>query len=325
MLRSFRNIFVAGLTVLAFPAAPVLAWEPTGPVTVVVPYAAGGGTDAVFRTLVQVINDNDLSAVNWIVENRDGGGGMTGMRYVINQAQNEHLLVALTPGHLVVPKLQNLPISWEDLTPIANVVIDPQLLVTTLESPYETMDDLAEALRSETEQPRMAGGVVGQDDHLTSLMLDQAIGRRSNYISFTGGGELRQALMGNHVDAGWLNPSEMRGLMPEDGGNIVPLAVALETRIDSMPDVPTFQEFGLDVVYDMFFRALAAPGGIAPEVAEYYSGVVAAAAQQPAWLEFVEQSGTVPTLLLGEEAGAAFARWDERLDELVPEVLAAQN
>jgi putative tricarboxylic transport membrane protein len=320
-----RTLLTAiGAISFALSTGPSQAWEPDSPVTVVVPYGAGGGTDNVFRQLAQIINENNLSPTNWIVENRAGGGGMNGMRYVAQQEGNDHLLMAMTPGHLMVPKLQNLEITWQDMTPVANLVIDPQVLVTTAESPYSTVEEIIEALKSDAEQPRMAGGVVGQDDHLTSLILDQAIGKRSRYIAFTGGGELRQALLGGHVDAGWLNPSEMEGLLPKDGGNLVPLAVALEERIDRFPDVPTFREVGLDVVYDMFFRAVVAPGGIDDEVVEFYIGVIEEAVEQPAWKEFVAKSGAVPHVVTGDDFAAALERWDARLEELVPDV-QAQN
>jgi putative tricarboxylic transport membrane protein len=320
-----RRTFAAGLAAcgLAVSAgaasAASAAFAPTKPVTLVVPYGAGGGTDLVFRTLVQIINDKKLGGQNWVIVNREGGAGMNGMNYVLGIKGDEHTLMALTPGHIVIPKVQGLSSSWKDLTPVANLVTDPQILVATQQSGFKSIDDVLAAIKGGREV-RFAGGAIGQDDHLTHLLFQNAAGKKVTYVAFKGGGDMRQALLGGHVEAGWLNPAEISGLTVKDGGTLTPVAVALDKRLEDLPDVPTLKEKGVDVVYDMFFRSLVAPGGVSPEVVDFYVSVIDKAVAEPEWKAFVKKIGSLDDYKTKDAFKTALEGWDAKFNALVPEL-----
>jgi putative tricarboxylic transport membrane protein len=293
------------------------AWEPSETVTLLVPYGAGGGTDAVFRQLAQIINDEGLSGTRWIVENREGGSGTTGMREVAGQEGEEHLLLATTPGHISVPISQDMDISVQDLTPVANTLIDPQVLYTVQGSGYESVDAIIEALTDEAKSVSFGGGPAAQDDHLTTLLFERETDTSVNYIPFDGGGDLKTAVLGGQVDVGWLNPSEAAGQTVAEGGDLVPVAVALEEPLEELPDVPTFADAGYDVVYDMFFRALMAPPGVSDEVTAYYGDVVEQATETQAWQDFLEQNKVSSNFLGPDEFASALDDWSSEVQGLL--------
>ena len=317
-----KRMFTAGIAACGLALSTgfaAAAYVPEKPISVIVPYGAGGGTDLVFRTLVQIINDKKLGGQNWVIINREGGAGMNGMTYVLGLKGDKNTLMALTPGHIVIPKLQGIDASWRNLTPVANLVTDPQILVATGQSGYKTIGELVAGIKG-GKDVRFAGGAIAQDDHLTHLLFEQALGKKVSYVAFKGGGDMRQSLLGGHVEAGWLNPSEIEGLTPKDGGTLIPVAVALDKRLADLPDVPTLKESGVDVVYDMFFRSLVAPGGVPQDVVDYYVSVIDKAVAEPEWKAFVKKLGSLDAYMTKADFAKALEGWDAKFTGLIPQI-----
>lgn len=301
-------------------SAQAQGFEPSQSITLVVPYEAGGGTDLVFRTIAEAINKNNIDSVRWVVENRSGGSGTNGMRYVQSQGDDPHVLLATTPGHVTVPQLQNLDVSISDLTPIANLLVDPQMLWTHKSSPYKSVQDVIQGIQQDPESVSIATGPVGQDDSLTTALLEQAAEARFNKVPQAGGGDVTTALLGQQVGVGWLNPAEAAGKTVKEGGQLRPLAVALEDRLDSYPDVPTFKEKGHDVVYDFFFRAAMAPPDVSKEVANHHVSVLREATKTDEWQSFIKETQVLGRFTGGQEFDQALSGWTDRINELLAEV-----
>jgi putative tricarboxylic transport membrane protein len=311
------------LTLLAGPAA-LADWEPTQPVTVVVHWSAGGGTDVVFRGLTDIINEQNLSPQPWVVTNRTGGAGMNGFTYLVDQAGDPHTIGAITPSILVTLLMQPIDVDWRQTTPLGNLILDPQFLVVHDGTPFRTIEDFVEVARDNPGTVTVAGAQIGQEDHLTNLMMEQAIGIETRFVAVEGGIQVKQNLLGGHVDGGWLNPSEYVGSLVEDGGNLVLLGIALDQRIDAYPDVPTFIESGYDVNFDMFFRGVVAPADIPAEAVAFYERVLEEATSTPEWKAFTDRIMVEPVFIPPAEYTDALERWESQLSELVPLVQAAQ-
>ncbi|MDX9860747.1 MAG: tripartite tricarboxylate transporter substrate binding protein [Rhodospirillales bacterium] len=311
---------------LAAPVPADAAWQPEKEVTLVIPYAPGGGTDVIGRILVKVVNENNLSPVPWVAVNRAGGGGLVGMKYVIDRAGDKHTITLVTSTGVVTSKLQGSVINWRKLTPISNLILDPQFLATHTESGFKSIKDVIDFAKKNPTQLRVAGATIGSEDSLCALMMQKYAGVETQYVAFEGGGDVRKNLMGGHVHVGWLNPSEMEGLMVKDGGKIVPLAVALNEPFPAYPDVPTFASAGYPgVVFDLFFRGILGAPDIDPEVAAFYDGIIGKAVQHPEYKEALDK-GKIPALYLNTaDFGKAIERWDASLGELVPLVKAIQK
>ncbi|MGV0745210.1 tripartite tricarboxylate transporter substrate binding protein [Mycolicibacterium sp. XJ870] len=295
-------------------------WSPSETVRVIVPYDAGGGTDIAFRQLTEIINSDKLSDVRWVVENKEGGSGTTGMRYVASQGGNESVLMATTPGHISIPILQNLDVSIKDLTPVANTIIDPQVLFAYEGSGLTSAEQIVTKLTDAPESLSIAGAPIGQDDHLSTLVFEGATNTTFNYVPFSGGDEVKTNILGGQVDVAWLNPGEAEGQRVDQGGPLVPIAVALEDRLEgSLDGVPTFVEGGYDVVYEMFFRGVTAPPDVSEASVDYYADVIKKATETEDWQEFVAQAQAKPFYLSPPEFAESLAAWTDTVNSLIAE------
>lgn len=325
---SLKWLAVAGTTALVtFSFAPDghAEWTPEQPVTLIVPYAAGGGTDIVARALVEVINTNELSPHPWVVVNRPGGGGMTALQYMVSRPDDPYNLTMFTSSGMTSAMLQeDLGLSWEQLTPIANLIVDVQYLVTHQDSGLETLEEVMAFAKENPGQLRVGGAAIGNEDHLNTLMWQENTGIEVRYVAHQGGGEVKQNIAGGHLELGWLNPSEMRGFLVEDGGTVFPIAVAWAERQEEFPDVPTFVEQGYDVVFDSFFRGIMGPGEMTEDQVAFYADVLAEATDHPDWQDALVEQSLPGQYIGGADYQAALERWDQVLTELMPLVREAQ-
>lgn len=317
---------LAAATAVALSATGAAAeWTPEKPVELIVPYRAGGGTDTVARAVVEVINENELSPQPFVVVNKPGGGGMTGLKYMVDRPDDEHTITMMTSSGMTSAMLQSgLGLSWEQLTPIANLILDVQYLVTHNESGLESLDDVIAYAEENPGQLTVGGAAIGNEDHLSTLMMISQGGLDVRYIPFQGGGEVKQNIAGGQVDVAWLNPSEMRGFLLEDGGTVFPVGVAWPERTDDFPDVPTFAEKGYDVVFDSFFRGILGGGNMSDEARDFYAGVIEQATQTEDWATALEERGLPGQYIGATDYQDALERWDEKLSALMPLVEEAR-
>lgn len=328
-MKSFYPLKVLASICAALPFAflasgPAASWEPTKSVTLVVPFNAGGGSDTFARMLAKLASEKGFSPVPWVVVNRAGGSGMVGLEYVVNQQGASDTLFLSGISAVAIPQLQKLPISWKKLTPIANLSTEPQVLITHDKSGYSTLENFLKAARVEERAVTIGGGAIGQDDHITNLMLEDAAKIKTRYVAFNGGAEVRQNIMGGHIDAAWMNPAEYEGALKSQGGNLVPLAVALDTRATGLPDIPTFKELGLaSVNYTMLFRGVWAPGGVSDEVRDYYIGTLSKVTETDEWKKFMQSQKLDVEFTPGDQFHRALTKMDQQIEALLPAIKAA--
>jgi putative tricarboxylic transport membrane protein len=293
-------------------------WKPEKPVTLIVPFGAGGGTDVTARALVEVINKNGLSPQPWVVVNKPGAGGLNGVRYIKERAGDPYTLVAMVTSSMTSGLMQaDLDLGWRQLTPIANLGVDIQYLCTNTSTPFKTVEEFLKYAKDNPGKVKFGiGGGLGSEDHLTTLMLVQK-GYDVRPVTFEGGGELKKNIAGGHVDAAWLNPSEMKGFLVEDGGTVYPIAVAWPERTADFPKVPTLREKGTDVVFDAFFRGVMGPANLSPEASKFYSEVIGKAVQDAAWKKMLTDLGIYGAYKPAPEFKQALEKWDHDLSELL--------
>lgn len=201
----------------------------------------------------------------------------------------------------MVSVMEKLPLSVTLLTPIARLLLDEQLYWVKWDSPYKSIKDLVNAAKKAPGSIKVAGVVIGSEDHVTNILFETAAGIKANYIPYRGGGDIMRELLGGHVDVGILNPSE--AVSQYEAKMVRPLAVASQKRLPGMPEVPTFREEGYDVVFEEFQRGVAAPPGIPPEAANYYVDLMRRVTETPRWKAFVKENMVTPAFLAGKEFG----------------------
>jgi len=296
------SVLLSVVIAIAIFSVPVQgAWQPSKPVEFVVPWAAGGGSDVIARTVTAIASEEKLAPVPLVVVNKVGGSAMTGLTYVLGKKGDPHTLSFVAWTNLVAPIMEKLPFRVTDLTPIARYLLDEQLYYVQWDSPYKSIKDVVGAAKKSPGTIKVGGVVIGSEDHVTNLMFEAAAGIKTNYIVFRGGGDIMRELLGGHVDVAILNPSE--AIAQQEAKKIRPLAVTSRKRLSGMPDVPTFREEGFDVVYESFFRGVSAAPAIPPEVAAYYVELMRRVTQSPKWHAYIKETMVTPAFMGGKEFG----------------------
>lgn len=280
--KLFQMAVVVLLVILASVIGGQAAeWKPSKPIEFVAPYAPGGGSDVLARSIASVIDAEKLSPVPLLVVNRAGGNGLVGTTAVAQQRGNPLTLLTFISGQASAPLVAGGgSATFRDLTMIALLAIDEQLIVVKTDSPLKTIEDVVAAARQRT--LTIGGTGTGQEDQMCNRIFEKAADIKLRYVPFNSGGECITAVMGGHVDMIWANPGEF---IPQWEAKMVrPIAIAKETRIPELPDVPTFKEKGYNVTFKMF-RGISAAPGIPPEAAAFYENMMKRMSESPRWKE----------------------------------------
>lgn len=268
---------------LMFLAPQMLAadFKPGKPITMIAPAAPGGGSDVLSRTIAQIVANEKLTSQPMIVQNVPGGGQAIGLTQLAQAKGNTHMLAVANPasvaGLLVAGK--GAP-SIKDLTMIAQLALDEQLIVVRSDSRFKTIQDVIAESKKKENSISISGS--DQADRVCSRMFEKFAGIKMRYTPFNSGGEQMTALLGGHVDLQWANPPEFIGQY--EAKQVRPLVLAQEHRISQFKDIPTFKELGINLVFK-FFRGVIAPPGLPPEVVAYYEGMLKKMIETKAWKE----------------------------------------
>ena len=248
----------------ALLALPVQAqeWRPDRQLTMIVAFAAGGGTDLAARTIARFM-ERDLGQPV-VVMNRPGAGGEIGFTELARARPD-----GLTIGFINTPHIVTLPIErrtrfrLEDFSLIGNIVDDPGGIWVRADSPIRDFAALLAAARAQPETIGYGTTGVGSDDHLAMLALQRKSGAQFLHVPFGGSAQVKQNLMSRAIPVAVMNVAE--GIADMRQGVLRPLAQMGATRWPPLAEVPTLRELGFDVV-EGSMRGMAAPAGLPPEV-----------------------------------------------------------
>jgi putative tricarboxylic transport membrane protein len=275
----------AGLALVSGPAA-AQGFKPTRPVEVVVHTGPGGGSDVFTRALIGILDNAKLLPVRAVVMNKPGGGGAAAMSYVAEKKGDTHTLAVYTVLWMSLTLTSaEARVLFKDLTPIANLIYDPELLVVKSDAPYKTLGDFIEAAKKAPKQLRQTGGSIEARGNLIRQLLQRQTGASWQYIPFPGGGDRIAAVLGGHAHLISAGPNEIKEHL--NAGTLRPIAQVAYKRLAAYPDVPTIAESGFKIPHLISVRGVAAPPGMPREAAEYYEGVFARFAKTDAWRKYV--------------------------------------
>ena len=304
-----------GLAVLACSAgaasAQAPAWEPTKTIEIIVPFAPGGASDQMARTLQAVIQKNGLSKQSVVVVNKPAAAGGEAMMEMRKAAGDPHTLITTSSALYRVPLSSKLPVNWRDFTPVAMLAQDEFLLWTYADAPFRTGQDFMAAAKVASPPLKIGGNGSKREDHLITAALEQEAGARITYIPSTGGGPTSVQLAGKHIDASTANPSEE--IASWRAGNARPLCVLSAQRMaytakvvadTAWSDVPTCGEQGIQLTYNML-RGMFMPGKATPAQQAYYVDLFKRAVETPEWKAYVERNALLPDF----REGAAFVEF----------------
>jgi tripartite-type tricarboxylate transporter receptor subunit TctC len=242
---------------LVFAGQAVAQTYPTRPVTIILPFAPGGGTDVVARAMAPALGTKLGQTI--VLENVSGAAGNIATTRVARAAPDGYTLImhnlafALNPG--LYPKL---PYDTEkDFVPIAMINFTPNVLVARKDLPVNSISELVGWMKKNT--ARLAHPGVGSSGHIQVALLAKAIGVEADFIPYRGGGPMLQDVIAGHVDMGTVTLGN--AVEPVNGGQVKGLGLTAAVTSKLLPQVPALaKELGptLDI---MFWNILMAPAG----------------------------------------------------------------
>jgi len=285
------------LALLPLAGAAHAQWQPDRAITMIVAFAAGGGTDAAARLIARFM-ERDLGQ-SVVVLNRPGAGGEIGFSELA-RARPDGLTIGFinTPHIVTLPMERQARFRLEDFSLIGNIVDDPGGLWVRADSDIRSFADLIAAARARPETISYGTTGVGSDDHLAVLALERATGAKFLHVPFAGSAQVKQNLISRALQLGSMNMSEAVNDMRQ--GVLRPLAQMAATRWEMTPQVPTLRELGHDVI-EGSMRGMAAPAGLPAEVLARLALSVRRTVDDPAFQE-AARSQSLPLRFLDPAA-----------------------
>jgi putative tricarboxylic transport membrane protein len=250
---------------LAIPLASAAAADkyPAKPLEIVAPANPGGGWDGIARAVNITLETEKLYPQPMSVANKPGGGGAVGFSYIKMNEKNDYELVVYSPPLVIKTIDKTLQGNYKELTPLAKLITDYQVIVVKADSPFKTMADLVAAIKKDPSSAKFAGGSApGSMDHVAMCKIAKAAGidpTKLIYVAFSGGGEALTTLLGGNVAFVSTGTGEILGQLA--AGTIRILGITSEKRLPGvLKDVPTVKEQGINVTYEVWRGIFGAPG-----------------------------------------------------------------
>ncbi len=289
---------------------------------IMAPADPGGGWDSTARAMQDALQDLIGRSE---VYNVGGGGGTIGLsQFEQLDGQPNHLMVM---GLVMVGAIEanNSSVTLEDVTPIAEIATEPQLIVVPADSPIEDLDDLVAALEDDLGGVSWAGGSAGGAEQILAGLVAQELGLEPsgvNYIAHSGGGEAIATLLSGSATAGVSSVSEFVPLIEAE--KLRPIAVSSEERVDLLPDTPTLVEGGVDVTLTNW-RGVVAPRGITGEQRDALVGLVDDMTRTDSWQETLEREGWASEVKLGDDYAQFLGEEITRVDKVIADLGIGQE
>jgi len=254
---------------------------PEKPITMIVAYSPGGGTDLIARAIAPYLEKYLGGGARIVIVHRPGAGGEIGFAALANAPADGY-----TIGFVNTPPLITVPIERsaqfggpQRFELLGNVIDDPCNFAVHADSPFRNLKDLADYARANPGKVTVGSTGIGSDDHLVMLMFERAAGVKMTHVPFKGSSDTRTALLSKSITVAAINIGE--SLQAIAGGapmrNIGQFA---PKRANLAPDLPTAREQGYDIELSSL-RGMTAPKGLPPEIRDRLVKAVAMAAADP--------------------------------------------
>ena len=301
---------VAGAVALPAAAADYKIMAPASP---------GGGWDQTARSMQSALQDEKIAG-SVQVSNVPGAGGTIGLAQFVNQAKGDpsQLIVG---GYVMVGAIltNNSPVTLDQVTPIARLTGEYEVIVVNAASDIKDMAGLVEKLKADPGAVSWAGGSAGGTDHITAGLVAKAVGvdpTKINYVAFSGGGEALAAILGNQVTAGISGYGEFSEQIK--AGALRLIAISSDQRIEGI-DAPTFKEAGVDVSIQNWRMVAAGPDITADQKAAIIADIEKMNAS-PTWQKTLADKGWANTYLAGDDFAAQLKKDQESTAAILKEI-----
>jgi tripartite-type tricarboxylate transporter receptor subunit TctC len=299
---------------LGGPAAAADDKYPDQPLTLIVPFAAGGGTDLVARAFADALKSALGQPVT--VANFPGAGSAIGTTR-LHAAKADGYTLGMTGGFLVTTSLRGaVKFPATDLSHIARMSLETFVLAVPRESPSSSLAEYLDGARKAPGSVSIGTAGAGALTHLAAEALALRTGTKLNVVHFGGGAKEIAALLGGHVQSGVFSQVEV---LPHagQGGGLRVLATFGDARSEKLPAAPTLKEQGVTGVPAGPWQGVAAPKGLTEPVKALLVGAVTRASQDQQWKAFLQQNGLTSYFLTGPALDAFLSSEIETLGALI--------
>ncbi len=305
---------LAAMPLLPRPALAQESW-PSRPVTLVVPWAAGGSTDAVARILAQRMSQD--TGRSFVVDNRTGANGTIGFNSVARaRPDGTTLLVSTVSTYAMAPWLYQLPYDNErDLVGIGLLAAMPIIMVVHPSFPARNVPDFVARAKQPNSQITYANSGTGSSTHLATELFLQEAGLNLVDVGYRGGGPAVQAVMANETPMVFQAAS---GVLPQvQAGALRALGITTAQRSPLAPEIPTFAEQGYPGVVVEEHIALQGPAGLPPDIIRRAHEVAKAAIEAQETRQRLAALAVVPAVSTPEQWPEYFrsenAKWRDMI------------
>ena len=308
-----RGLLVAGATLFASSAFAQMELK------IIAPAAPGGGWDQTARSIQQTFTAEKLVKSAQVI-NIAGAGGTVGLAQFVNSAKGDGNQLMVSGFVMVGAILMNKsPVSMSQITPIARITEETQIMVVPANSPIKSAKDLAELVKKDVAKVTFAGGSAGGVDHIMAALFVGAIGgdaAKVNYVAFSGGGESLAAILGGKVTAGISGVSEYEGQIK--AGKLRAIGVTSPQRLPGL-EIPTFKEQGVDLVLTNWRSVFGAPA-ITDTQKKTLSELIDKMVKSNTWKDILKQKGWDDAYLPGDAFAKFLADEQTRVSNVLKQV-----
>ncbi len=284
------SIFSVVLICLLWGSVSYSQDYPKSPVQIVLPFAPGGATDVLWRSISDYLARSINGSVTFV--NKPGGGGVVGTSFVANSKPDGYTLVSANSDPLsIAPVLTpDIPYNPEkDFTYLAKLALFPGTIAARAEAPYKTLEELIAFAKANPKKVKAGVAGVGTKPHMNLELFNRDANVEITPIPFGGGGEAVTNLLGGHVDLGILSIPSIKSHVLS--GKIRILAIFSPARSPDFPQIPTVAEKGYKNSSIATGVGLAGPKGMAPAIAKRWEDAVEKTMKDPRVIAVVDKVG----------------------------------
>lgn len=317
---------LATLTTITSPLSGAFAQDtfPTRPMKLVVPYAAGGGTDAIARLVAQGVSEKLGQSL--VVENNGSAGGNIATQQAANAAPDGYTVLMANQGPMVVNPHLFKNVKIDPLTafdPLTLITAAPLVVIVPKNSPYKTVKELIDYAQKNPGKLLYGSAGNGSASHLATVLLAQEANFRAVHVPYKGAGPALNDFLGGRMDFMVTTVPSVLGLIESEDARV--LAVTSKTRAKRFPNVPSVAESGWPTYEATAWYGFAVPKGTPQEIADKIRNATIETITSGAVRDRLEKEGAEPIGNSPEEFAAMMKSESARWAEIIGKASIAMN
>lgn len=319
MMNKLGRLSCAALLAAVAWSGSAAAQYPTKPITVIVAYGPGGGTDLIARLIAPYIEKHLGNNARLVITNRPGAGGGIGFAEIAKATPDGYTIGFVnTPNMLSIPIERPSTFGWQSYDLIGNLIDDPGAFTVNTSSPIKNLKELAAYAKANPGKVTVGTTGVGSDDHLAMMFFERAAGVKMTHVPFKGSGETRAGVVSGQIMLGAINVGEALAYI-KGGSPMRMIGQMSAKRTVLAPNIPTFAEQGYNIE-SASLRGLAAPKGLPADIREKLVTAVAKAAADPEYIKKAGEMFAPIRYLAPKEYATELQNTDKQLRQLWKEM-----